>query len=114
MDFKKQKAIYLQIAERLMEQILSGEPAEEGRMPSVRDVAAQMGVNPNTVMRSFEHLQQAGIIYTRRGLGYFVSEGAGAKIREAQRKEFLEEELPQIVAKMQRLGIGREELDRQM
>ncbi len=65
-------------------------------------------------MRSFDHLQQAGIIYTRRGLGYFVAEGAGAKIREAQRKEFLEEELPQIREKMQRLGISSEELDRQL
>ena len=52
MEFRKQKPIYLQIADRLMEQILSGDPAAEERMPSVRDVAASMGVNPNTVMRT--------------------------------------------------------------
>ena len=57
MEFRKQKPIYLQIADRLMEQILSGEYAAEDRVPSVRDVAEAMGVNPNTVMRTFEFLQ---------------------------------------------------------
>lgn len=73
MEFRKQKPIYLQIADRLMEQILGGVPAAEERMPSVRDVAASMGVNPNTVMRTFEHLQSEGIIYNRRGVGYSMS-----------------------------------------
>ena len=110
MEFRKQKPIYLQIADRLMEQILGGEPAEDDRMPSVRDVAAAMGVNPNTVMRTFEHLQSEGIIYTRRGVGYFVSPDAKNKILAEQRREFLEEELPLIKQKMQMLGIGMDEL----
>lgn len=105
MDFKKQKPIYLQIADRLMEQILQGEPAEDDRMPSVRDVAASMGVNPNTVMRTFEQLQSEEIIYNRRGVGYFVSPDAKKKILAEQRREFLEEELPLIKQKMQVLGI---------
>ena len=73
MEFRKQKPIYLQIADRLMEQILSGDPAAEERMPSVRDVAASMGVNPNTVMRTFDYLQGEEIIYNRRGVGYYVA-----------------------------------------
>ncbi len=110
MDFKKQKPIYLQIADWLMEQILGGQPAEEDRMQSVRDVAASMGVNPNTVMRSFDYLQQEEIIYNRRGVGYFVSPDAKSRILALQRKEFLEEELPYIRQRMKTLGISWEEL----
>ncbi|MBR0169940.1 MAG: GntR family transcriptional regulator [Bacteroidales bacterium] len=110
MDFKKQKPIYLQIADRLMEQILRGEPAEDDRMPSVRDVAASMGVNPNTVMRTFEQLQSEEIIYNRRGVGYFVSPDAKEKILAEQRREFLEEELPYIRQRMKTLGISIDEL----
>jgi DNA-binding transcriptional regulator YhcF (GntR family) len=104
-EFRKQKAIYLQIADRLMEQILQGNPAEDERMPSVRDLAALMGVNPNTVMRTFDHLQGEEIIFNRRGVGYFVAPDAKKKILAEQRREFLEEELPLIRQRMQLLGI---------
>jgi DNA-binding transcriptional regulator YhcF (GntR family) len=110
MDFRKQKPIYLQIADRLMEQVLQGMLTPDGRMPSVRDVAASMGVNPNTVMRSFEYLQQEEIIYNRRGVGYFVSPDANGKILALQRREFLEEELPYIRQRMKTLGISIDEL----
>ncbi|MBR1549124.1 MAG: GntR family transcriptional regulator [Bacteroidales bacterium] len=110
MEFRKQKPIYLQIADRLMEQILDGQAAADDRMPSVRDVAVQMGVNPNTVMRTFEHLQGEEIIYNRRGVGYFVSPDAKRRILAEQRREFLEEELPLIRQKMQLLGISLDEL----
>lgn len=110
MDFRKQKPIYLQIAERLMEQVLAGQLTADDRVPSVRDVATQMGVNPNTVMRTFDYLQGEAIIYNRRGVGYFVASDARDRIMALQRKEFLEEELPVIRQKMQLLGIGVEEL----
>ena len=110
MEFRKQKPIYLQIADRLMEQILQGEPAEDDRMPSVRDVAVNMGVNPNTVMRTFEQLQSEEIIYNRRGVGYFVSPDAKKRILAEQRRQFLEEELPLIKQKMQMLGITFEDV----
>jgi len=110
MDFRKQKPIYLQIAERLMEQVLAGQLTADDRVPSVRDVATQMGVNPNTVMRTFDYLQGEAIIFNRRGVGYFVANDARDRIMALQRKEFLEEELPVIRQKMQLLGIGVEEL----
>lgn len=110
MDFRKQKPIYLQIADRLMERIAGGELAEDDRVPSVRDVAAELGVNPNTVMRTFDHLQGQEIIYNRRGVGYFVAADARQKILAAQRREFLEEELPLIRQRMQMLGITQDEL----
>ena len=110
MEFRKQKPIDLQIADRLMEQILAAELKEEDRVPSVRDVAEAMGVNPNTVMRTFEFLQGEEIIYNRRGVGYFVSPDAKQKILAEQRREFLEEELTLIRQKMQMLGIDIKEV----
>ena len=110
MEFRKQKAIYLQIADWLMEQILGGQLAEGERMPSVREVATSMGVNPNTVMRTFDCLQQAGIIFNRRGVGYFVGDDARGKVLDIQRREFVEEELPYIRQRMRTLGIGINEL----
>lgn len=110
MDFKKQKSIYHQIAETLSERILHDEWKEEERMPSVRDVASDMGVNPNTVMRSFEYLQEKEIIFNRRGIGYFVAEGAKKRITKIHRDEFLNEEWPLVAQKMKLLGITIEEL----
>ena len=69
-----------------------------------------MGVNPNTVVRSFDYLQQEEIIYKRRGMGYYVSPGAGERVLALQRREFLEEELPLIRQKMQVLGIDLKQL----
>ena len=110
MDFRKQKPIYLQIADHLSEQVLQGALTPDDRMPSVRDVAASMGVNPNTVMCSFDYLQGEEIINIRRGVGYFVNPDAKTKILAIQRQEFLEEELPLIRQKMKLLGISIEEL----
>ncbi|MCR5588259.1 MAG: GntR family transcriptional regulator [Bacteroidales bacterium] len=110
MEFRKQKSIYQQIADRLMDQLLAGTPPADERMPSVRDVAVSLGVNPNTVMRSFDYLQQEGIIYNRRGVGYFASPDAKEKILAIQRREFLEEDLPLIRQKMQVLGIDINQL----
>ena len=110
MDFKKQKPIYQQIADTLCERIVGGQWNGDDRIPSVRDVAIQLGVNPNTVMRSFDYLQQEGIIYNRRGVGYFASADAKDKILAIQRREFLEEDLPLIRQRMKQLGIGIDEL----
>ena len=90
--------------------MLQGALTPDDRMPSVRDVAASMGVNPNTVVRSFDYLQQEEIIYQRRGVGYFVSPDAKEKVLAEQRREFLEEELPLIRQKMQVLGIDLKEI----
>ena len=110
MDFRKQKPIYLQIADHLSEQVLQGQLTADDRIPSVRDVAASMGVNPNTVVRTFDYLQQEEIIYQRRGVGYFVAPDAKERVLAHQRREFLEEDLPLIKQKMRLLGISIEEL----
>ena len=77
---------------------------------SVREYGAEIGVNPNTVMRSYEKLTSEGIIYNKRGIGYFVSADAMDIVLQAQRKEFIERELPAIRRRMQLLGIDFSEL----
>ena len=110
MDFKGKKAIYLQIADMICDQILLGELEEEGRVPSVRETAAQVEVNSNTVMRSYDWLQSQQIIFTKRGLGYFVKPGAKQTIHNIRKEEFIEEAIPEIARSMQTLGITVNEL----
>lgn len=72
MNFKESKAIYLQIADRICDEVLLGQYREEERIPSVREYAAVVEVNANTVMRSYDYLQSQEVIYNKRGIGYFV------------------------------------------
>ena len=105
MEFNSNKSIYLQICDAICEQILSGTLKPDERIPSVREYGSEIGVNPNTIMRSYEKLTADGIIYNRRGIGFFISPDALQTVLEAQRKEFMEEELPQILRSMKLLGI---------
>lgn len=110
MQFNNQLSIYLQIADHVCDRIQLREWAPEEKIPSVRELAVALEVNPNTVMRSYEHLQQQGVIYTRRGLGYFVTEDAVAKVTALRKEQFLQEELPQFFRKLYLLGIELDEL----
>ena len=110
MEFNGNRSIYLQICDAICEQILSGTLRPDERIPSVREYGAEIGVNPNTVMRSYEKLTGEGIIYNRRGIVYFISADAREIVLEAQRKEFLENELPALARKMTLLGISEERL----
>lgn len=110
MVFNENKSIHLQICDAICEKVLSGALSPDSRIPSVREYGAEIGVNPNTVMRSYERLTNDGIIYNRRGIGYFISPEARNIVLENQRKEFLENELPAIRRKMQLLGIRFEDI----
>lgn len=110
MEFNSNKAIYLQICDSICERILSGSLEPDARIPSVREFGAEIGVNPNTVMRSYEKLTDEGIIYNRRGIGFFISPDARKTVLEAQKKDFLESEWPLIARKISLLGISPEEL----
>ena len=76
MDFKETTPIYMQIAQTICDSILQGDYAAEGRVPSVREYAADVEVNVNTVVRSYDYLQQQQILFNKRGLGYFVAADA--------------------------------------
>jgi DNA-binding transcriptional regulator YhcF (GntR family) len=82
----------------------------EDRILSVRELGSELGVNPNTVARSYEKLTDAGIIYTKRGLGYFVAPGAKEIVLEAQRKDFMENEWPRLLKRAALLDINLKEL----
>ena len=110
MNFKENKAIYLQIAERICDMILLGEYKEEERVPSVREYATIVEVNFNTVMRSFDHLQSSEIIFNRRGIGYFVAEGAGEKIRSMRKESFLQGEINDFFKQIYMLEISMQEI----
>ena len=105
MDFHGEKPIYLQIADVFCEDILSGKLQGDARIPSVREYGADIGVNPNTMMRVYEKLTDEGIIYNKRGIGYFVSPDARERILLTQRKDFLEKEVPAICRKLELLGL---------
>lgn len=105
MEFKESKAIYLQIAERLCGEILQGKYLEDERIPSVREYAAEVEVNINTMMRSYEYLQQKEVIYNKRGIGYFVSAGAKDLIYKNQKDRFLNEDLDDVFRQIYLLGI---------
>lgn len=110
MTFKESKSIYLQIADRICDEILLGKYREEERIPSVREYAVMVEVNANTVVRSFDYLQGQEIVYNKRGLGYFVKQGGRERILELRREVFLREELPAFFHQLKMLGIPLEEI----
>ena len=110
MEFNNNKSIYLQICDSICERILSGDLAPDQRIPSVREYGSDIGVNPNTIMRSYEKLTNEGIIYNKRGIGYFISSDARTIVLEGQRKEFIDNELPAILKRMKLLGIDPKEV----
>ena len=110
MEFNSNKSIYLQICDSIYERILCGELLPDERIPSVREYGAEIGVNPNTIMRSYEKLTSEGVIYNKRGIGYFTASDARERVLEAEKKQFLEEELPIIVRRMNLLGMSEEDI----
>ncbi|MEO8406061.1 MAG: GntR family transcriptional regulator [Chitinophagaceae bacterium] len=110
MQFKESQAIYLQIADYVCEQILLKVWKTDERIPSVRELAVQLEVNPNTVLRAVEFLQQQEIIYNQRGVGFFVAVNAYKNALQYRKNEFNEKDLPRIFRNMYLLGMDLEEL----
>lgn len=110
MNFNEHKPIYLQISDLICEKILNDEYREDKRVPSIRDLGGMLGVNPNTVMRSFEYLKTIDVIYDKRGVGFFVSPSAKKVVKSIYKQLFLDEELPLIVKKVKLLDIETEVL----
>lgn len=104
------KAIYLQIAERIYDDIQAGNIRPGDRLPSVRDYAVLVQVNPNTVMRTYETLTREEIIVNRRGIGFFLTEEAPEKVRNIRIAGLKENDLPEIFRRLSLLGITPDEL----
>jgi DNA-binding transcriptional regulator YhcF (GntR family) len=112
MEFSQSQAIYLQIADFVCEKILLKEWPLEGRIPSVRELAVQLEVNPNTVMRTFEFLQQKEIIFNQRGIGFFVGPQAVNHATQYRLETFMDRDLPQVFRSMWLLGMTPEDLNK--
>ena len=110
MNFNTNQSIFVQIADRVCDRVSSGEYQADARIPSVRELAVEMEVNPNTVMRSFERLQANDIIYNKRGIGYFIASDAEKKIRKMRHNQFVDEVLPSVFKEMHLLGVNLSEL----
>lgn len=111
MEFTDNQPIYMQIADYFCENILLNKWPANQRIPSVRDIAVKMEVNPNTAMRAFVYLQEKEIIYNKRGIGYFVGENGYAKALDLKRAEFIEKDLPVLMKTMKLLDISCNEME---
>ena len=110
MEFKDNQAIYLQIADNFLENILQKKWSQGDKIPSIRDIAVEYEVNPNTTMRTFNYLQDKGIIFNKRGIGYYVAEDGFHKTLELKKDQFITEDLPAFFKTMRLLGISVEDL----
>lgn len=112
MEFNDKQAIYMQIADYLCERILKKQWKEGDKIPSIRDIAVQLEVNPNTAFRTYNFLQDKGIIFNRRGIGYFVAEEGYAKTLEYKKEAFIQEDLPRVFQTMDMLNMNTKELEK--
>lgn len=110
MDFKDTQAIYMQIADFVCDEVIAGKWEGGTRIPSVRELGMQLEVNPNTVMRAYEWLENRQIIYNKRGIGFFVYEDAREQILRDRRSVFLGKELPELFRRLELLQISPEEV----
>lgn len=104
------KAIYLQIADKICDDILAQKYTDESRLPSVREYAAEVEVNANTVMRTYDWLAAREIIFNRRGIGFFVAKDARNKVVELRRSEMYDQRMPKFFHRLSLLDITPEEL----
>lgn len=109
-NWREDQPIYRQIRDRIIDGILDGSFKEGEALPSVRTVAVELQVNPLTVSKAYQELQQAGIAEPRRGLGLFVVPGAQRQLQSAERDNFISKEWPEIASRIKRLGLTLEDL----
>ncbi|WMT87610.1 GntR family transcriptional regulator [Pelagibacterium sp. 26DY04] len=109
-QWRDDQPIFLQIRQRMIEMILNGTINEGDALPSVRQVAADLSVNPLTVTKSYQSLVDMGTVEKRRGMGMYVTEGARAALLAHEREKFLTEDWPAIAARIAALGLSAEML----
>ena len=109
-DFHTSQPIFVQIRQRLAEMILRGQVAEGEALPSARQIAGELSVNPLTVTKAFEALVDIGVVEKRRGLGMFVKAGARAELLAHERDKFLQQDWPRIAAQIKALDLDLSDL----
>ncbi|ALL07930.1 GntR family transcriptional regulator [Pedobacter gandavensis] len=111
MEFRENEAIYLQIAAYVGEHIVLGKWPLDQKIPSVRDLAVELQVNPNTVLRAYEFLQNKEVIVNKRGIGFFIAADAEMKIKEYSKERFLGNALPEFFKNIYLLDISMKEIE---
>ena len=109
-DFNNTQTIYMQIVDWVFEQNLTAAWKPGDKAKSVRELAVMFEVNPNTVMRSYDYLQNNEIFLNKRGIGFFVTEDAVEKIKVLRKREFMEEEVPVFIKNVKLLDIDVNEI----
>lgn len=107
-EFKNGIPIYLQIIDQIKRQIVSGELAPGSRIPAVRDLAQEAGVNPNTMQRALTQLEQEGLLYTQRTSGRFVTQEE--EIMKQTRMQLSDEYIAELFKHLQQLGLSRDDI----
>lgn len=110
MQLNDEKSIYLQIGQMIEDSILRGIFLEGERVPSTNELARLYSINPATAAKGINRLVEQGILYKKRGIGMFVSEGAAQKIRLARKAGFYEQFVVNLISEAKTLGITKEEL----
>ncbi|WP_102422647.1 GntR family transcriptional regulator [Bacillus amyloliquefaciens] len=107
-EFQSSKPIYLQIADRIYYRLIRSELSPGDKLPSVREMAVQMKVNPNTIQRTYSEMERLGIVETRRGQGTFIAERYDLK---AELKDRLTKDVfKRFIQEMAELGLSPEEM----
>jgi GntR family transcriptional regulator len=109
-NWSDNQPIYRQLRDRVVAMILEDALKEGDPLPSVRSVAAEYQINPLTVLKGYQSLVDEGLVEKRRGLGMFVREGARRNLMKNEREQFLKNEWPQLMQRIQRLGLDIQEL----
>jgi GntR family transcriptional regulator len=110
MEFHKNKPIYLQIVDVISQRIVSKEWKEETKIPTVKELAKELEVNHNTLMRSLELLQSEDILMSKRGVGLFLTKNSYKNALELMRRSFYENQVPDFFSTMNSLKITLGEL----
>lgn len=104
------KPVYLKLRDMIAAAIIDGRYREGEMLPSVRALAAQEGANPLTVAKAYQQFQTDGLVEVQRGVGMYVVRGAAERLRASERENFLRHEWPEVRARLDRLGIGLNDL----
>jgi GntR family transcriptional regulator len=104
------RPVYLRLRELIAAAIIEGRYADGDMLPSVRAFAAEQGANPLTVAKAYQQFQADGLVRVQRGVGMFVAAGAAERLRDSERQRFLQEEWPDIRARVALLGLAPEDL----
>jgi DNA-binding transcriptional regulator YhcF (GntR family) len=110
MDFSENKNIFLQIRDWLAYQIMQDKILPGEKVPSVRELAVDLEVNRNTVMRSYSLMEEEGILENKRGIGFFVAVSAKRSLLKIQKQAFFTQDLPELLHKVKVLQLNSEDL----